>query len=357
MDVSAKITGISYKPFLCKSLNIYDITKLKDAIRNEGSFMLKVDDKNQVALSWWVSPKRTRSYPYARIYDTLAFQGKKVTMIPIFKDEGFDGDRDFLQWDTISLMSLLGVFTIISYYSKAEKSLRYENKITAQTFDLEQISNEIKKLLSYQSDALHWNLDQVEKVKELGEKAIFSYKRISEELEVKMHSQEKAQEKIKRMCESREEFISFSRKLAKEAQNREKIINQPKEKLKGSKGTITISNYLGGKYYFTSDEIEVEEKTIYLIEGKHSKSSPIPSLEDIKDGLIKMILFTNLKEVKVDNQQYVPKAVLKLTTNLKFTPQQLTDSQKAILSTLKKESQENKFLVRLDEANLIDVVI
>ncbi|MGC9043411.1 MAG: hypothetical protein ACP5KG_06100, partial [Myxococcota bacterium] len=75
--------------------------------------------------SWWVSPKRTRSYPDARVYDTLSFEGKKVTIIPIINDEGREGDRDFLQWDTISLMSLLGVYVIIGYYKNAEKSKRY----------------------------------------------------------------------------------------------------------------------------------------------------------------------------------------------------------------------------------------
>jgi hypothetical protein len=28
--------------------------------------------------------------------------------------KGKDGDRDFLQWDTISLMSLLGIYVIIA---------------------------------------------------------------------------------------------------------------------------------------------------------------------------------------------------------------------------------------------------
>ena len=71
---------------------------------------LDVDKENKVAMSWWVSAKRTRSYPYARVYSTLNFSGKKITIIPVVKDEGKQGDRDFLQWDTVSLMSLLGVY-------------------------------------------------------------------------------------------------------------------------------------------------------------------------------------------------------------------------------------------------------
>ena len=98
-------------------------------------FLLRVDDHNTIAVSWWVSAKRTRSYPYARVYDTLSFSGKKITIIPVMKDEGKQGDRDFLQWDTIALMSLLGVYVIIGYYTDAERSLRYRHKITKQRFD------------------------------------------------------------------------------------------------------------------------------------------------------------------------------------------------------------------------------
>jgi len=114
LDVSAKITGIKYLPFLCRKLNTYSINNLNEALSKDGTFIVTIDEKKQLALSWWVSAKRTRSYPYARVYDSLSFQGKKVTLIPLFKDEGKEGDRDFLQWDTVSLMSLLNVYAIIS---------------------------------------------------------------------------------------------------------------------------------------------------------------------------------------------------------------------------------------------------
>jgi len=115
MNISAKVTGIRYTPLLCKKLNVFDFEDLSKALSEEGTFIIEIN-KKQLALSWWVSAKRTRSYPYARVYDSLDFSGKKVTIIPIMKDEGKEGDRDFLQWDTISLMSLLGIYVIISYY-------------------------------------------------------------------------------------------------------------------------------------------------------------------------------------------------------------------------------------------------
>lgn len=355
MGVSAKITGIKYSPFLCRDLKIYNISNLHSALSQDGSFLLDVDGKKQIALSWWVSAKRTRSYPYARVYDTLGFQGKKVTVIPIMKDEGKEGDRDFLQWDTVSLMSLLGVYTIISYYSSAEKSSRYTHKITNQRFDISHLKTEINNILSYQSDALHWNLSQIEKVGEVAKNALSSYEEISKEIGVEMHSKQSAEKRINELIKGKEIFMQLSRELAKKAQNRESITIQPKEKLSGLKATLTIKNYLGGYYFFTCDEVEIERGTIYLIEGKHSKQSIIPSLEDIKDGLLKMILFSNLKEVKIEEKEFNPIAVLKLTSSVKFIKENLSKSQLGSLKLLKREAKENDFKVIINDVDLEEI--
>ena len=147
MDLFAKIKGIKYTPILCRELQIFDSKDIEKAISSCASFILKINKEKQIAISWWVSAKRTRSYPYARVYDTLGFSGKKITIIPVFKDEGKEGDRDFLQWDTISLMSLLGVYVIVAYYKDAERSKRYRHKITSQRFDIDYIKKQIKNIL------------------------------------------------------------------------------------------------------------------------------------------------------------------------------------------------------------------
>lgn len=343
MDLLTKITGIKYKPLLCRKLNTYKINDLDKALSKEATFILNINNKNQIAISWWVSAKRTRSYPYARVYDSLAFSGKKITIIPIMKDEGKRGDRDFLQWDTISLMSLLGIYVIIAYYVDAKRSSRYRHKITDQRFDISYIKRQIKKLLSYQSDALHWNLAQIEKVGGLGQKALNFYDKISQKLKVEMHSRSSAEKRIKKLLKGKDAFMKLSRKLAKNAQRRESLTIQPKEKLIGKKGIITIKNYLGGYYYFTVDEVEIKNKNIHLIEGKHTKKSNFPSLGDIKDGLLKMILFTNLEDVKISNKKYTATPTLKLTMERRFKMQNLSQSQKEILKLLKKEAKLNGF--------------
>jgi hypothetical protein len=39
---------------------------------------------------------------------------KKETIIPIMEDEGAAERRDYLQWDTVYPMSLLGIYVIIA---------------------------------------------------------------------------------------------------------------------------------------------------------------------------------------------------------------------------------------------------
>lgn len=350
MDIFAEITGIRYTPFLCKELNVFQFDELDKALSKEATFILETDNKKQLAISWWVSAKRTRSYPYARVYDSLNFAGKKITIIPIVKDEGLEGDRDFLQWDTISLMSLLGVYVIISYYKEAEQSQRYKDKITNQRFDVEQIKSEIKRLLSYQSDALHWNLEQTNKVGEIGKKALTAYDKISKKLNVKVHSAKSAEKRIKNLLEGKETFMKLSRALAQKAQQRESITIQPKEKVEGHKATITIKNYLGGYYYFTCDEAKTEKNQVWIIEAKHTKGKNLPSLGDIKDGLLKMILFTNLKNVIINEKKYNALPILKLTTENHFDITELSKSEQKILKLLEKEAENNRFKIKINDS-------
>jgi len=349
IEVLAEIKRIKYRYFLCNDLKKYKFTDLEQALSEKGSFILEIGKNNEIAVSWWVSPKRTRSYPYARVYDTMSFGGKKVTIIPVIKDEGKDGDRDFLQWDTISLMSLLGVYVIIAYYIDAERNKNYKNKITDQKFDITYIRDKIQELLSYQSDALHWNLDQIEEIHEIGERAVEAYENISKKLGVTMHSLESACARIQQLKKGKNQFMVSSRKLAHKAQLRESRTVQPKECLSGVKGIITIKNYLGGYYYFTCDEIELHGEEVHLIEGKHTKTGDLPAESDIKDGLIKMVLYTNLENVTVQQQKFTPIPVLKLTTNDQFDLNSLSTRKKNFLEALKQEACHNGFKVKIND--------
>jgi len=364
MEITGEIQSIKYKQKLSDTkYEEYDISGLKKALEKESKFLLNVDTINKIVVSRWVSAKRTRSYPYARVYDILPYAGKKIAVIPIYKDEGRDGDRDYLQWDTISLMSLLGVNVIISYYNKADKKKNYENKITNQRFDVEHVLSEIKKLVSYKSCALHWNLEQVANITDLLQTAVESYKKISSVTKVNMHLEQEISEKIKLLKENKENFINMSRKASEKAQSREILTIQPKEKINSDeKSKITISNYLGGYYYFTVDEARISDennnnnrnfrKAIDLVEAKHSSKGKFPSLADIKDGLIKMMLYSNLKKVYVngekngESEEYEVNPVLKLTSD---NPGKLNSKQSQNLKLLKEEAELNGFYIEYTE--------
>ncbi len=156
------------------------------------------------------------------------------------------------------------------------------------------------------------------------------------------------------------EFMRTSRQRAREAQNREIQTIQPKELLSTlTKATITIKNYLGGEYYFTTDEIKIEKNRIYLIEAKHSKRAILPSISDIKDGLLKMILYTNLKDVSINNKKYVAFPVLKLTSaklEKDISQSELetcidfNKRRKEILKKLFEEAKENNFNIIIEKA-------
>jgi len=325
-------------------------------------------DKNfSFGLSKWVSPKRTRSYPYERVYNTLT-SSKRITVIPIIKDEGKKGDRDFIQWDTVSLMSLLDVFVVFAYYRKAEKHKTRKNKITNQKFDNELIKNKIGEIKSYHSSALHWNLKEIEKTfPELIQKVKSSYYKIGRQFGVEFHSVQGIDRFARQFTNGVKNFMNTSRQKAKEAQYREIQTIQPKEALSIlTKATIVIKNYLGGKYYFTTDEIIIEKNKVCLIEDKHSKNTLLPSKSDIKDGLLKMILYTNLQDIYIDGKEYKPIPVIKLTSaKLKnsissadsfdkienfIAENNFSENQKKIIKKLFKEASTNNFLTIIEKS-------
>jgi len=366
LKIIAKLENLKFTPTLLpklKEFSVDDFISGKPA--RTANYVLNYKD-NSFGISQWVSPKRTRSYPYARVYDTMSKQ-IRVTIIPFIKDEGFDGDRDFIQWDTVSLMSLLNVYVLLGYYQKAEKNPKYENKITNQVLDYQYLKEQLDKLINYKSSALHWNLLQLDSSSEVAQKCKNSYQTISERLGVRMHSIEGIDKRIEMLKKGVKEFKSLSRSLASEAQNREFQTTQPKEKVIEEKATIMIKNYLGGLYYLTVDEVRIKNDKLFLLEKKHSKNSLFPSIADIKDGVVRMMLFVNLAETKIANRAVNHFSVLGLTSakfkgfchnsmseqeiksclaKNSFSPQQ----QKTILSVFN-EGKLNNFSVFLMDSN------
>ena len=84
---------------------------------------------------------------------------------------------------------------------RRRKKQKYRHKITNQRFDIDYIREQIKNILSYQSDALHWNLVHVNRIGQIGQKSLESYAKISKKLKVEMHSSQSVEKRIAELFE------------------------------------------------------------------------------------------------------------------------------------------------------------
>jgi len=363
-EISGSVERIKYKQFVNDKLRESRFESF-DINKSQGAFLLN-NGKETIAVSRWISPKRTRSYPYERVYDTLAHSGKKVAIIPVVKDEGLGGERDFLQWDTISLLSLLDVQVILAYYDSAEKNTKRADQITAQKFDNNYILSRLSEIFEFKGTPREWNERETKQLKNIFEKAKLSYQKIGKETNTYLHDPTTLNELIK-FAETPQKFLEFSRNKSQKAQAREFITEQPKEALSSdTKAKVTINNALFGKYFFTCDETKIEDKTVYLIEAKHSVRAKMPSKNDIKDGFIKMMLYTNLQNVKVGTKPFALKVQIRLTANQlkgsinsdandedvnKFlTENAFTANDSAFVRNIFQEAKKNNFTIILEHA-------
>lgn len=351
-----KIKNFSYKKFWREELKTFDLNS-KSIDINDLPSKCNIQINNKImSISKWVSPKRTRSYPYARVYDCFdSCSGKVATIIPIIKDEGIDGDIDYLQWDTISLMSLLNVYVILGFYEDAEKNIRNTNKlnkITNQKLKSSFIYKQLEILNNYHQSALHWNLNQLdnENLLNLINKVKNSYNYISQKLKIKLHDVKNIYKFKINITKDREAFMQYSRYKAKSAQNREVLTLHNKESVGiGEKTKIEIENYLGGYYYFTIDDVLDKNNILYLIESKHSKNSILPSNDDIKDGLLKLMLYNNLCEIRDLKTKRDFKIVLRLTSNtLKSNVDLPNNNLKSFIKSNKLNKKQIEIIYKLN---------
>lgn len=310
------IKDVRYRAYLTKELESSNFKEFDINIaKSSGVVTLS---HGEYAYSKWVSPKRTRSYPFERLYNTFN-SPMRLTVIPVLKDEGLDGDLDRIQYSTVSWMNLLNVYIVLAYYDKATKNSRAlqssKNKITSQRFNSRIVNDQIKGISRYKQSALHWNRTLMEdSFVEIYKKALDSYESISKKTGVLMHDRKTQEQYLKKILQDFNNFKDISHRGSKGASARESLTSHNYEYLSdGNKATFKIENYLGGIYYLTADEV-VQDGNVYIIqESKNSTMGFLPGISDIKDGLFKLILYSNLHSLKLDNAPVKFRSRLKLT--------------------------------------------
>ncbi|MEH2405043.1 hypothetical protein [Nostoc sp.] len=213
------IKGVTYKTYLDDNLNRISLDAFD--VNQERGYGLIKSPTTEIAYSKWVSPKRTRSYPFARIYNTYN-SSKVITIIPVIKDEGKDGDIDKIQYSTISWMNLLNIYIVLAYYETAKKSTKKaqinKNKLSNQKFANDFVKFQINEILAYHQSALHWNKNLFEeRFIQTFEKALDSYDYIFNQTGVIIHSRDGLDKYLSKIREEFEEFKNISLKGSQSA--------------------------------------------------------------------------------------------------------------------------------------------
>jgi len=198
-------------------------------------------------------------------------------------------------------------------------------------------------------------------------KSVESYERISKENKVKLHSAENHRKRLLKFKKNGkfnlDVFKEYTLQRSKEARMREiKTIHELESLSEGNKAIFNVYNYLGGIYYLTADEVFLENDVFVIQESKNSSTSKLTSKDDIKDGLFKLILYSNMEKLEYNNKKVEFKTRLKLTGNIQgnlllpnskedirfFIDQnQFKKNQKEIIYRLNDESKINNLEIHI----------
>lgn len=292
---------------------------------------VEMGDGSVMAVSRWSTPKRTRTYPFARVYDTYSHNGKVVTVIPVIKDEGrgqrrCDTNNDRINFITLSWMNLMNVYVVLAWYADADKEDDF--RITNQTLDNEFVKNKMKEVSTYKLDAHHWNNAHFRnEFVWVFRRAVQSYEDMAKRLGVQMHSAkrhlrflDKIVDPNNQNCVDLLRFRDVTLRMSRMAALRETETHQVLEELQHGtqKALIELQNNLGGVYTLTADEVYMGiDGTVVIQESKNTTDSRLPSEADIKDGLFKLVLYSSIDSLRINDEPVRFSTQLRLTGSVK----------------------------------------
>lgn len=315
-----------------------------------------------IGFAIWRTPKRSKTKPGGKTLAATRADGTDITVaaIPIYIDEGMEGDINYLQPDTIYMLNHYNVHVIITYYSSAEKSRKKNNKLTSQKLDQKDFEKQLTNLINSNMDPVEWNRFQMspDNLVRLGEKAKESYKNISNKTGVKTREPKHIDKFINTISQDAEVFESISRKKSIRSQKGETKIEHKQEAIsKGKKATITIIDKKnGGLFPLTCDEIYYSNEILNIVESKHTKRGKLPGKEDINDGIYKIKLFASMEDVRYENSPCKHLATLKLTSSKIIGSITLPCEEEHLNEFILKNnlSRNKKFLHGLNMESLLD---
>lgn len=333
------------------------VEAMKDKKR---SFLSKFSNGEKIAISVWTTPKRTKTPPWPRVYSTLPYPRKKISIIPVQASYGLYGDKNIIQPATISWITSFGVYVIIGVYTNADKKPKGKQSANANPskkstkgkmvftdfqYDLIEIENQITNIITGNIEIHDWNQMQIKKIPELLYEATEHNKRLGKELDVIVQNFRNIERDLVSWKQDYSKFLSDHDEKSISAQNREFKSSQKLEKVPGKKGKVDIDVPDFPKLHLTADsmEVDVNQKIITLLEGKNTKDK-LPSKDMVVEQLVKLMIFKKC-DFQINNKSFQKRLVCYLTGKGKSSDSDI----KYMYQDLIKECQVNDIEFRFND--------
>lgn len=288
------IKNVNYDPQLTTDLPTYNLSVFDvNTATPQGVIKLPLE---RLDYSIWDSPVQIKSYPFARIYNTYRSINRRITIVPVLKDNGTDGTLEYIQYSTLSWMNLANVYIVFAYFDKASKYQKSDqNKLIKQILNNNIVKSQIEKLMSYHSSAIHWNRSQFgNNFKLVYRKAIQAYEKISKSTKTEIHPSESKLDYINKMrmdCRKYEGISIDGLKSADIEKDRGLHENKYEE---ASKSIFYLIDGYGGVYYLTAKDVWQLRDAFIIQETRYSSKSFLPPICQIQDGLFRLVFFGNI---------------------------------------------------------------
>ena len=288
------------------------------------SGILEFADDTSFGYSKWNTPKLSRTYPSQHVYRTYHLQSKRVTVIPIIKDEGNDTrNNDRLSSMILARMNLMDVYIILVWYESAEHSPRGGNRTSNHVYNNEFVLERIREIRRAQKSALHWNTMHFERdYEDVFRRAVECYQNVGTRYGIEMHSAKNHLAILEQYLVdgkfNLEAFARYSSARSSAAAKREAMTVHDLEELSdGNKAYCELVNYQGGIYHLTADGVYWEDGRLVIQESKNATKGKMPGLGDVQDGLFKNILFHSIDELYIGRERIEFATRIKLTGKIK----------------------------------------
>jgi len=263
----------------------------------------------------FTTPKRTRSFPMARMFEILSSPHKKVALVPIVKDEG--AQADYLGFETVSIINTFGFYCILSYYDDAEIKVGKSTKITSQKLSFESIITDLTLIDSENYSTDKWNTKIIQNFETFLNLAKHGYDKIANKLglnENDLRSIKNIDSHLKIIKEKGlDGYISWKNKNKLVSQYSELHTLQPKEDVISELKPIALDIYFSNDFGFKSpivfhvaiDEFYMSKDRFWFIEKKKRSKARTDTKNNIIESIFRDILYSSLifdenieKEVK-----------------------------------------------------------